>query len=441
MINKSPAYVCLFFLTFFLIGISVEVALGQSRNADQQYGAYLVKKLASKSFKGRGYGQGGDTKAAEFIAKAFQKTGVKPLLGDSYFQEFTLGANIFPKNVTVKLGGKTLRPGVDYLVWSGSPSIKGSFSVVHASHGQLYSNKSVDSLAHLAQDKFLLIDNSTTGAETPQQEALAKENLLKLRNDSTFKMRGIVIFSNNKLTHAAQTKQSIRPVLFVNDSELKPENLEEITVNIESKLLTNYVTRNVVGIVKGTEQPDSMIFITAHYDHLGTMGRKAIFFGANDNASGTAFMLSLAKYFAANPAKYTMVFIGFAGEESGLLGSKAFVENPPVSLSKIKFLLNFDMVGTGEEGITVVNAPMFPAAFATIQSLNEQKGYLSQVKSRGESCNSDHCPFYQKGVPSFFIYTMGGIAAYHDVFDQAKTLPLTKFSNLKQLIVDFISMQ
>ncbi|WP_448636180.1 M28 family peptidase [Pedobacter panaciterrae] len=77
--------------------------------------------------------------------------------------------------------------------------------------------------------------------------------------------------------------------------------------------------------------------ITAHYDHLGGMGNKTYFPGANDNASGISFLLSLAKYYAANPQPYTMAFICFAGEEAGLLGSKYFTEYPLLALQKSGF--------------------------------------------------------------------------------------------------------
>jgi len=435
MINNYIRYTTGILL--FLTTIGVNTTRAQDKNTDSLYGRHIIKKLASKSFKGRGYGLGGDKKAAHLIADEFKKMGAQPLPGYGYFHEFTLGANIFPKTVSVKLNDKKLRPGVDYLVWAGSPTIKGTFRLVHALRAQLYHHKSIDSLAHLAADQFLFIDNRLANTETAEQKAFINDALLRLRNDPALAIKGVVIFSNDKLTQTAQTKQGIRPVLLVNDADIEPVAMQEIEVNIVSRFIKDYVTQNVAAMVKGTTQPDSMLFITAHYDHIGVMGKKAIFHGANDNASGTALMLSLAKYYAAHPPGYSVVFVGFSGEESGLLGSQAFVEHPPVDLSKIKFLLNFDMVGTGEDGITVVNAPLFPKAFDILQQANETHHYLKQVKSRGESCNSDHCPFFQKGVPSFFIYTMGGIAAYHDIFDRAETLPLTEFADLKRLVINF----
>jgi len=185
------------------------------------------------------------------------------------------------------------------------------------------------------------------------------------------------------------------------------------------------------------ENTDSLILITAHFDHLGKVGN-TIFPGASDNASGTAFLLELAKYFSQHKPKYSLVFIGFAAEEAGLVGSKYFVENSLVDLAKIKFLLNFDIMGAGEEGIQIVNSSVFTKEYELLNQINSNKNYLKQIKKRGEACNSDHCPFYEKGVPSFFTYTLGGPGHYHDVYDTAESLNLAEFEDLKKLFIEFI---
>ncbi|MFL5752563.1 MAG: M28 family metallopeptidase, partial [Bacteroidia bacterium] len=138
-----------------------------------------------------------------------------------------------------------------------------------------------------------------------------------------------------------------------------------------------------------------------------------------------------------NKPKCSIAFICFSAEEAGLLGSEYYVNHPLFPLSKIKFLVNLDLLGTGDEGITVVNATEFKKQFEVLKQINEEKKYLPLVKPRGKAHNSDHYWFSEKGVPCFFIYTMGGIKAYHDVYDLPQTLPLTKFSEVFRLIVDF----
>ena len=100
------------------------------------------------------------------------------------------------------------------------------------------------------------------------------------------------------------------------------------------------------------------------------MGNHAIFPGANDNASGTAFMLALAKYYKENPPKYSIAFMAFSGEEAGLLGSSHYVGHPIFPLENIKFLVNIDLMGDATDGITVVNAVEQNGAFDLLQKIN-----------------------------------------------------------------------
>jgi Zn-dependent M28 family amino/carboxypeptidase len=132
-----------------------------------------------------------------------------------------------------------------------------------------------------------------------------------------------------------------------------------------------------------------------------------------------------------------MVFIAFGAEEAGLVGSSYFVTHPLIDLKRIKFLLNMDIMGTGEDGITVVNATEYPSAYEKLKAINDKEKLLKEVKKRGKAANSDHYPFSEKGVSAFFIYTMGGIKAYHDIYDRAETLPLNEFDKLFKLITIF----
>jgi Zn-dependent M28 family amino/carboxypeptidase len=177
---------------------------------------------------------------------------------------------------------------------------------------------------------------------------------------------------------------------------------------------------------------------SAHYDHLGRMGKDTYFPGANDNASGCSMLLYLADYFKNHPSKYNLVFIAFAGEEAGLIGSNYYVQNPLFPLKDIRFLVNLDIMGSGEEGITAVNATLFPKEFELLTRINKKKKYLKAIKSRGPAANSDHYFFTEAGVPAFFIYTMGSNKNYHDVFDKYENLTFSAFENIGNLIIDFV---
>ncbi len=150
-------------------------------------------------------------------------------------------------------------------------------------------------------------------------------------------------------------------------------------------------------------------------------------------------LLNLAKHYSIpeNQPRTSIAFIAFAGEEAGLLGSMYYAENPVFPISDIEFLINLDILGTGGEGITVVNGAVHITEFEALKRINEQKGYLKQVKKRGKAAISDHYPFSELGVPCFYIYTMGGIQAYHDIYDVPETLPLTEFEDIFRLLTDF----
>ena len=353
---------------------------------DVSYAKKMVDTLTSPYMWGRGYTNDGMKKAADFLQNTFKSYGLKPLKGKSYFQKFKYDVNTFPGKMEVTINNKLLKPGEDFIVSPESRSIT-------------------------ASGKFQQKDSTQFINE---------------------KDRLIVEFVP-KLTWSVAGKTADFTMLQIQQKAFT-ETPESFKVNIEQKLIKNFEANNIAGMVKGTQQPDSFIFITAHYDHLGGMGKDTYFPGANDNASGVALLLSLAKYYAANPAKYSIVFICFAGEEAGLIGSKYYTEHPLLPLKKIRFLINTDLAGTGEDGITVVNASEFPKEFSWMQEINDKNHLLKAVNARGKAANSDHYFFTEKGVPSFFFYTLGGITAYHDVFDKAQTLPLTKHKDLFTLI-------
>jgi len=97
-----------------------------------------------------------------------------------------------------------------------------------------------------------------------------------------------------------------------------------------------------------------------------------------------------------------------------------------------------DLMGTGSEGAMIVNGTVYKNHYSSLEKINDIKSYLPIIKKRGKAANSDHYWFSEKGVPSFFIYLMGGIKAYHDIHDISTTLPLTKFEDSFRLIRDFV---
>jgi aminopeptidase YwaD len=135
---------------------------------------------------------------------------------------------------------------------------------------------------------------------------------------------------------------------------------------------------------------------------------------------------------------YSLVFCFFSGEEAGLVGSNYFVSHPYFKLNKVKFVLNIDIMGAADKGITVVNGATHEETFNKLVAINDEKKYITDVKKRGAAANSDHHFFSEAGVPAFFIYSMGSVTNYHDIFDTAENTPLTKFDEVQQLVIDFL---
>lgn len=395
---------------------------------DVNFAKKTVDTLTTEYFAGRGAVDNGEKKAANFIESHFKKQGLKSF-NNSFFQEFNAPINTFPKKMEVTIDGKEITPGIDFIVDAASGSGDGTFALFFYNKEELQSmselNKLVDE--NFFANKFIVLKIKNSDKEG---EVLP---LLKMNKVGA----AGIIFVEDKLTQHLSYVAHNYPVLHVREGVLKKSN-NSISVKIDQELKSDYKSQNVIGFVEGTDHPDSFIVLSAHYDHLGKMGQHTYFPGANDNASGVAMLLDLATYYAKNPPLKSAIFIAFGAEESGLVGSKYFVNNPLVALSKINFVFNMDLMGTGSEGGMIVNGKVYEEHFKKLIDINEKENYLLIIKKRGKAANSDHYWFSEKGVPSFFLYLMGGVSAYHDVEDISETLPLTKYEASFRLIRDFV---
>ncbi|MEG0818379.1 MAG: M28 family peptidase, partial [Brevundimonas sp.] len=203
---------------------------------------------------------------------------------------------------------------------------------------------------------------------------------------------------------------------------------------------------NIIGVIPGTRVSDKYIVVTAHYDHVG-VNNGEIYNGADDNASGVATMLELAKRLKANPPEHSVLIVALDGEERSLLGAKHFVEAPPVPLSSISMNLNFDMTARADsDGKLWVTgtyqhpyfrpvleriAPRGTVSLAFGKDTPEDKGADNWVEA------SDHAAFHRAGLP-FLYFGVNYHADYHrptDDFD--KVVPATFQSSTELAIEGF----
>ena len=189
------------------------------------------------------------------------------------------------------------------------------------------------------------------------------------------------------------------------------------------------------------------IVIGAHYDHLGkghiggsrdSLGVGKIHNGADDNASGVAGLLELARHYSTNHIKepYNILFIGFGAEELGLLGSKYFTENPTIPLNSVQWMLNMDMIGryNPENGLAVIGygtSSAFPKIFDGLSS------EIKFNKSKDGNGGSDQTSFYRKNIPVLFFHT-GGHDDYHKPTDDEDKIDYKAMEAILKLEIDVL---
>lgn len=388
----------------------------------------FTEELCSPQFHGRGYVNHGDSIASNYIAGAFKQVGLEPLSNsnDSFFQSFSFPVNTFPGDMAVKIDSMQLIPGIHFLIDPASAGYSGELILKFVSIADLY-NQRIDASKWPSSQALIARNLGFSGDTIPK----VKQYLQKLANQIP-----IVEIVNSKLTWSVSSSKLNFPYLIIQDSVLGAIP-EKITMNIEAEFKSIHHARNVIGFLPGSKKNAKTIVFSAHYDHLGRMGREVYFPGANDNASGTAMLVYLANYFKRKPVKFNVVFIAFAGEEAGLLGSEFFVSNPLIQLQDIRFLINLDIMGSGEEGITAVNGTLFEKELLLLQNINKKQKALPVIKKRGPAANSDHYFFTEAGVPAFFIYTMGFNKNYHDIFDTYANLSFEAFEKIGKLLIAF----
>lgn len=420
------------FVFVLLLAVSPSLLLAQNPKALR----YDIRMLTGAAMSGRGYVDKGSEKAARFLVKRLKEAGVVPATEDSgYLQGYSFSVNTFPLPFSLKINGKELRPGVDYLIDARSHPFESSQKKVSRLDVRRIFEKAPSGTAR----REALSANGGI-AFWKNADTVTKSTFLRNLPPDSLAAGLYLVPVKGKMTWTARTSRLAggATVVYIQDSIL-PRKVRKAEVRLPSKFVPNSRQYNVCGMVRGTEVPDSFIVFTAHYDHLGEMGKGTVFPGANDNASGTAMVLDLARYFAQKPPRYSVLFLFFSGEEAGLIGSKYYTENPLKPLENIQFLINLDMVGECADGATVVNGTLHPEAFARLEYLNNEARFLPKLNKRGEAANSDHYHFTQAGVPSFFLYGNGGKGHYHDVFDTAEALSLTNTQDLQLLLIRFVA--
>ncbi len=399
--------------------------------AQKDYAIEIMDTLCSPYYDGRGYVNSGDVRAGDFIVDELKRIGVGSFKKFGYEQHYAFNVNTFPYDIHVVLDEDTLVPGVEYLLHPSSGTAQGDFQVKEINSENLYTDYG-GTIKFYQEEKgqFIYAFNFT--------DIRNKEKFQEIHQQAIKAMKYFpaIWVTKDKQMYSVGRRQKNYPLINIDSAAYV--SAENVNLKINNKYIPKYESKNVIGLIPGKKKKKYIVF-SAHYDHLGRMGTDTYFPGANDNASGVSMLLSLAKHYIKFPPKYSIVFCFFSGEEAGLEGSRYFVSHPFFKLKKVKFVLNIDIMGGAEGGITLVNGTKHTEEFDEFTRINKEKNYLNEIKKRGPTANSDHYFFSESGVPAFFIYSHGTVKNYHDVYDKSENTPLGKFDEVQGLITDFVS--
>ena len=426
-------------IAFLLLGTGFSLVAQDCPLEEEQVQAALqqhVEYLASDELEGRLTGTEGERLAHTYISGQFREMGIAPLQDDgSYLQPFPVNAQVaIDPQTRLAADGKNLRTGADFfpLVYSANGSLAG-VSMIDAGYGISAPELKHDDYAVEVDraGKAFLINYSSPDGVHPHSRFL-KYHDLKDRLILAKEKGAAAVIVYNPDPHLRDPRPDFRriqsidiPVVFVvnahNDIFRALPGIDTLRVYMQETQRTGH---NVVGFIDNGAA--HTVVIGAHYDHLG-MGIEgsldpdshAIHNGADDNASGTAAMIEMARYLAGlEEQQNNYLFIAFSGEEMGLLGSKYFVEHSPVAVDQMNYMLNMDMVGRLETGKGLgINGTGTSSAWDAI--LDEIDADHWPIKRRASGIGpSDHTSFYLKDMPVLHFFS-GTHEDYHRPSDDA----------------------
>ncbi|MBR5081930.1 MAG: Zn-dependent exopeptidase M28 [Bacteroidales bacterium] len=395
---------------------------------DLEHYKQVVKELSSSKYQGRGYAKGGANKAGEYLKKEFTKAGVDEVI----CQPFTIDINTFPKKMKMWADGKKLTPGVDFSMREYSPGVYGEFPVYHVDTMNYNPEKM---FADLAKPEYA---NCLVACEFWFAYHHGKD-FSRLQKKGECTNAGLIqTFSSPiKFFKAYGHRVVDKPIVWMTPEAV--EGVKTVRLKVDNKFLKDYELFNVIAKVEGRKH-DSCYVFTAHYDHLGNLGRRVYYAGANDNASGTAAIVTLAAYYAKNRPEYDMYFIAFSGEDANLRGSEFYATHPIVPLEQIKYLFNIDMIGDNNPVQYCEVSDEGMRGFALFEKINNEKHHFKGL-NRGELAgNSDHYPFATRHVPCIFLENQEGDAFpyYHTIFDTYENAVFDSYEPVFRLVRDFV---
>jgi aminopeptidase YwaD len=423
-------------VTSFLIVCITTLSLAQKlKKADKAIIASLqlhVSYLADDKLEGRRAGSNGEKLAMEYIAGQFEKTGLQPK-GDNngWYQAFDINdGKEIGKSGVLFINGTEIKT-TDYFPFIGSPD-----KLVESAPAIALRETGVPWFLNLKEE----LDNNKNNPHFDVKAYILEQ----VKDAAKKKATAFIVYNTGstddglKFDGKEKSEPLVIPVVYVQQTIAKKYFSDEAaTVNIKLKAVFTDKKRtghNVVGYIDNGAA--TTIITGAHFDHLGygednnSLYRgteKLIHNGADDNASGTAALIELAKLLKnARFKNNNYLFIAFSGEELGLFGSKYYSEHPTIDLGKTNYMINMDMVGRLNDSSKVLTvggygtSPVWGPLFTAISS---NQNFINKYDSSGTG-PSDHTSFYRKDIPVLFFFT-GLHSDYHRPTDDADKINYT----------------
>lgn len=399
----------------------------------------FVGILASDSLEGRRTGTTGEAKAVAYIENYYKQLGIAGANNGSYLQPFVVDEGKTPNASQLHLDDHVLKAGVDFfpLPWSGLQNIDAESAAALQEIGSpwwydlkedLEANKNNPHLLpeQLIRDKAiaaakigataLLVYNSAAGEDVIKYNAKDRSDAVAI------------------------------PVFYIQKEAVHKYKIDtDASFHIKAKAVFTQQKRNGTNVAAFINNNAAQtIILGAHLDHLGYgedansrhTGDAAIHNGADDNASGTAALMEVARLLKEKPNQsFNYLLLHFSGEELGLYGSKFYTEHPLVSFKQVNYMINMDMVGrlNPESKVLTIGGIGTSPAWSSILKMNEQTDFSIKIDSSGTG-PSDHTSFYRKDLPVLFFFT-GLHTDYHKPSDDAH---LINYSGMRH-IVQYIS--
>jgi hypothetical protein len=498
---KKPVFIIIFCFSLQHVFAQDTLPIYYSRTITAKELSEYVYKLASKEFEGRYTGSKGQVRAGEYIMKEFEKDGLQaPLISSKphYSQDFILD-NCRWKDQRLLVNGIEFEVGKDFLFLSDPVNIKGIFPVVFAGFG--IEDSAYSDFGNLdVKGKVMLVFSGEpkneegisviSGSKEPSKKAYyfsksavaiskgAAGVIIIARRESDFKsyLKNAAYYDEEpeisypsnggeaekkyKMAFSAYMNLKTAAQLVQED----PDRLSAAVQEMESSLKTAAgrfngsveidassdclakLTGNVIGMIEGTDKKGEAVVVVAHYDHLGQKNGK-IYYGADDNASGTAAVMELAEAFAqaardGHCPRRSVVFLAVSGEEQGLYGSRFYSENPVIPLDSTFACVNIDMIGRAETKLKA--SPDYISGYAylseDILEVSRKNRMLTapemtdnmefRAKVRG---GSDHYYFAEHGIPSLF-YFEGIHKDYHQPTDTPDKILYERMEKIVRII-------